>query len=121
MNKGKGGFRLNSSFILPPSSFEEWSRSESNRDLDCARVASCQLDDGPIKKLRARCRIRTGDSTLARSRDGPASPIGQKKPRNLRGFRGRPPSKKPTRASPAQDVLPLLLLCALRTPTARVT
>src|SRR5438874_476968 len=47
MNKCKGGFRVDSSFILPPSSFQEWSRSESNRDLDRARVGSCQLDDGP--------------------------------------------------------------------------
>jgi hypothetical protein len=35
-----------SAFILHPSL--HWSRSDLNRDTDCARVGSCQLDDSPV-------------------------------------------------------------------------
>src|SRR5213082_1122092 len=91
MNKCKGGFRVDSSFILPLSSFQEWSRSESNRDLDRARVGSCQLDDGPKSEPDA------GFEPATQPWRGrvikPLHQSGNKKPRNRCGFRGRASSK----------------------------
>lgn len=102
----------------------QWSCPDSNRDLDGASVGSYQLDDSPISFREARCRNRTGDSTMARSRDQPLHQSGvmskQKTPVPSRapGLEVLSDSCQP---SPARVVLRVVLLIgALRAVTGRV-
>ena len=112
-----------SSFLLPafilhlvePLGFEPRYRLCKSRVLPVRRR--------PLRDQQARCRIRTDDSTLARSRDGPFTNrarkcVQQKTPEPFRGFRGLLSFAKTFRRT--LPALTILLVAALRGVNGRI-